>query len=122
MFARFLPKSNDFSAVLYNFDKVHDGDALLLETANFGFLEALALRKPEDYINYFLWLSSLNHRIQNAQLHAVISSPGKTATPDELKIIARQWLLEMDYLIQPYMIFFHNDSRNNHVHIVSCRV
>ncbi|WP_082491549.1 type IV secretory system conjugative DNA transfer family protein [Pedobacter sp. Leaf194] len=37
MFARFLPKSNDFSAVLYNFDKVHDGDALLLETANFGF-------------------------------------------------------------------------------------
>jgi len=122
MFVRFLPKSNDFSAVIYNFDKVHDGDAILLETGNFGALESLRYQKPEDYINYFYWLSSLNHRIQNAQLHAVISSKGKSTTPEALKLTAKHWLQEMDYSAQPYLIFFHGDTNNNHVHIVSCRV
>ena len=122
MFVRFLPKSNDFSAVIYNFDKVHDGDAVLLETGNFGALGILRIQKPEDYINYFFWLSSLNHRIKNAQLHTVISSPGKSTTAEELKIIAKKWLQEMDYPMQPYLIFFHSDTSNNHVHIVSCRV
>lgn len=122
MFVRFLPKSASFSAVQYNFDKVDENKAVLMASENFGLLGAIRVLKAGDYVDYFLWLTSLNHQIQNAQTHVVISAPGKSKTKEELAFLAKGWLTEMGYSSQPYLLFFHNDTANHHTHIVSSRV
>ena len=43
---------------------------------------------------------------------------------DELVDFARKWLKEMGYadLKQPLLIYSHNDTDNNHIHVITSRV
>jgi hypothetical protein len=60
--------------------------------------------------------------VSRKQFHAVISTKGKAHTPKELKTIAEEYLKRMGYSDNPYLLYFHQDTENNHVHIVSTRV
>jgi hypothetical protein len=60
--------------------------------------------------------------VKSPQFHAAISAPGKTFDKYQLTAIAKQWLTEMGYADQPYLIVFHHDTANHHVHLVSTRI
>jgi hypothetical protein len=123
MIAKILPKpSKNFAGVQYNTNKVDRNKGELMKTANFGPLDAMANLRPQDYINYFQLVSAQNKRIGNPQFHAVLSAKGKSYTKEELTKAAEAWLTLMGYGTQPYLIVFHKDTENNHVHIVSTRV
>jgi hypothetical protein len=90
--------------------------------ANFGATHALTNPRPQDLVNYLLMVAAQNNTIKNTQFHAMISARGKNYNKQELTKAAVMWMKEMKYGGQPYLIVFHKDTSNNHVHIVSSRV
>jgi hypothetical protein len=122
MIVKILASSASFSGVRYNHEKIRSGKGELLKVKNFGALMLLKKVRPQDYINYLKSVSAVNKRVSKPQLHAVISSKGKSASKQELVEIAEKWLSAMGYGENPYLIVFHNDTDNHHVHIVSTRV
>ena len=122
MIVKILSSSASFSGVNYNTDKVEQGKGELVNVSNFGALQFLSSLRPSDYINYFKAVSSANKRVSKPQFHAVISAKGKSTLKEDLTRIAQDWLSKMGYGKNPYLLVFHNDTDNNHVHAVSTRI
>jgi hypothetical protein len=122
MIVHILPPSATFKAVSYNTDKIERDKGELMKVANFGSLQGLGHLRPEDYRQYLQTVSAQNKRVSFAQFHAVISAKGKEYEKDALTEIATQWLATMGYEKQPYLIVYHKDTDNNHVHIVTTRI
>ncbi|SDF70163.1 Relaxase/Mobilisation nuclease domain-containing protein [Mucilaginibacter pineti] len=93
-----------------------------MKVANFGPLQGLGTLRPEDYVNYLQMISARNKGVKQPQFHATISAKGKSHDKVALTTIAEDWLKLMGYAEQPYLIVFHKDTANNHVHIVSTRI
>lgn len=111
-----------FPGVTYNTSKVDHNKGELMQVRNFGALQALANLRPQDYINYLQSISALNTHVRKPQFHAAISGKGKLYHKQDLTRIAEAWLKEMGYGHQPYLVVYHKDTSNNHVHVVSARV
>jgi hypothetical protein len=122
MIVKILPPIASFGGVNYNTRKVDRNKGELMKVANFGPLQVFGYIKPQDYINYLKTVSSLNKNVRLPQFHAIISAKGKNYDKATLTTIAESWLKEMGYGDQPYLIVFHKDTGNNHVHMVSTRV
>ena len=122
MIVHILPPSATFRAVNYNTNKIERDKGELMKVSGFGSLQGLGVLKPEDYRQYLQSVSALNKRVHFPQFHAVISAKGKTYDKAALTEIATQWLAAMGYGEQPYLIVYHKDTANNHVHIVTTRV
>lgn len=123
MIAHILEKpSRTFAGVKYNTNKVDRNTGELMLIANFGATQALHNPRPQDLVNYLLMVSAQNKGIKNTQFHAVISAAGRNYSKQELTKAAVMWMKEMKYGDQPYLIVFHKDTENNHVHVVSSRV
>jgi hypothetical protein len=122
MIVKILSSSATFSGVRYNTNKIDSGKGELMKVSGFGALNALGVLRPEDYRNQFKAVSALNKRVSHAQFHAIISTQGRMHDQYALTEIATEWLEKMGYGGQPYLIVFHKDTENNHVHVVSARV
>ncbi len=122
MIVKILGSSATFAGVRYNTDKLKDGKGELMKVSGFGPLQLFSALRPTDYINYLKAISAGNKRISKPQFHAVISAQGKSTDKIELTAIAGKWLERMGYGKNPYLIVFHKDTENNHVHVVSTRV
>lgn len=122
MIVRILPPANGFPAVSYNTDKVDDGKGELMTVANFGALQGLMNVRPEDYKNHLAMVSATNKHVKKPQFHVVISAEGRTYDKHELTAIGEEWLAQMGYEKQPYLIIFHKDTDNNHIHLVTARI
>lgn len=122
MIAKMFEPCATFEGVFYNFDKVAEGNAEFIEAVNFGPLEALNEVHPVDYTNYLEAVSALNKNVSEPQLHVAISAAGNSHDKEQLTKIAKAWLEKMGYGKQPYLLFFHPDTRNNHIHIVTTRI
>jgi len=120
MVAKILTSSKTFSAVQYNTNKMQTNAGELMKAENFGLLDVHNL-SPQFVKDYLMKLSSYG-RVKNPQFHATISTKGKDHTKEELTDVAEKWLTKMGYGENPYLIIFHNDTDNNHVHIVTTRV
>lgn len=122
MIVKILKKSATFKAVNYNTGKVDKNRGELLLAKNFGVLQGMENLRPQDYINYFEAVSSRSTRIKYPQFHVAISTKGRSHSKEELADIAKKWMQGMGYGEQPYLLIFHKDTANNHVHLVSTRV
>ncbi len=120
MIVRILSAAKSFAGVHYNERKNNKGKSELLVAENFYGLGNDA--KRAEYINYLETVVSTNKRVKNVQFHAVISCKGKEVPHEKLKDYAVQFLGKMGYGENPYLIYAHHDTKNNHVHIVSSRV
>lgn len=122
MIVKILDPSTAFKGVRYNTNKVDKDKGELMKISGFGALQALQNLRPEDYVNYLEAQSAASKRTKYPQLHAVISCKGRSHRKQQLTAIAEQWLKGMGYGEQPYLLVFHKDTANNHIHIVSTRV
>ncbi len=122
MIVKILNKSSkEFNGVSYNDKKIDRGKGELLKMKNFPtYINSSS--GTQEVKNYFKALSNNNKRIQNPQFHCTISAQGRTHTKEQLSDIAEKFMYKMGYGEQPYLVVFHNDTANNHVHIVSSRV
>lgn len=122
MIVKILKKSSTFKAVNYNTGKVDKNKGELLLVKNFGLLQGIENLRPQDYINYLEAVSSSSTRIKYPQFHVAISTKERQHSKEELSDIAQKWMEGMGYGGQPYLLIFHKDTNNNHVHLVSTRV
>ncbi len=116
------PPSAVFTAVRYNMEKVDQQNAELMLSSRFGALDALSRIRTEDYVNYLEAHSSASAKTKLPEFHAIISCKEDSKDKHELTEIASRWMDKMGYKDQPYLLFYHKDSQNNHIHIVSTRV
>ena len=123
MIIKILSSAKNFEGIDYSERKNDQGKSRLLKANNF---EALGYNndslKKSDYINYMKLVCDANPRVKNRQFHAVISAKGQSYSPEKLSDIAEQYLRDMGYGKNPHLIYFHGDTENNHVHMVSTRV
>lgn len=122
MIVKILKASAKFSGVRYNTNKMDTGKGELMKVSGFGPLQAYSQLMPEDYVRYLELVSGRNKQIRLPQFHAVISAKGREMGKVELSELAVSWLEKMGYKDQPYLVVFHSDTKNNHVHLVSTRV
>jgi|SRR5690606_15411014 len=122
MIVKILQKSATFKAVRYNTGKVEKDQGELMLAKNFGVLEGLENLRPQDYINYLEAASARSTRTKYPQFHVAISTKGREHSKEELAGIAQQWMDGMGYGQQPYLLIYHKDTANNHLHVVSTRV
>lgn len=122
MIVKILKKSATFKAVRYNTGKVDKDRGELLIVQDFGALQGLENLRPQDYINYLEAVSARSTRIKYPQFHVAISTKGRAHSKEDLSDIAQKWMEGMGYSDQPYLLIFHKDTANNHVHLVSTRV
>lgn len=120
MIVKILSASKSFSGVEYNDKKVEKGKGELMTMKNFpSFInENSSSQTVKDYLKSI----SKSNKVKKPQFHAVISTKFQEHSKEELKIIAENFMEEMGYGKQPYIAVFHNDTDNNHIHIVSTRV
>lgn len=122
MIVKILSKSATFRGVKYNTDKIGTDKGELMKVSGFEALQGLSNLRPADYINYLQAISAQSSRIKFPQFHAVMSTKGREHSKEQLTSLAEAWLKEMGYGTQPYLLVFHKDTANNHIHMVSTRV
>ena len=119
---KILQNAQSFKGVRYNTNKVELDQGELMLVKNFEALQAIGLLKPSDYVNYLKAVTKKNHRIISPQFHAVISAREREKSKQELTELAQKWLDQMGFGKNPYLLIFHKDTKNNHVHMISSRV
>ncbi len=123
MIVKILSSAGNFEGIDYSERKNDLGKSQLLKAWNFGALGHQAGKiNKSDYINYMKLICDANPRVKKRQFHAVISAKGYSYTPEELGNMAENYLKSMGYGDNPYLIYYHSDTNNNHVHLVSTRV
>jgi hypothetical protein len=114
------PASANFSGVNYNDKKIDEGKGELMLMKNFpSFINENSGK--EDVKNYLASISK-SEKVKKPQFHAVISTKFREHSKEELTKVAENLMNEMGYGNQPFIVVFHKDTENNHVHIVSTRV
>lgn len=111
---------SNFNGIRYNEKKVESGKGELMLMKNFPFFISED-SKPEEVRNYLKAISK-NDKVKKPQFHAVISTKFREQSKEELARVAEEFMNEMGYGQQPYIAVFHNDTENNHIHLVSTRV
>lgn len=122
MIVKFLKPATTFKGVGYSFAKMLLDKGEMMQVKNFDALQGLTNPRAEDYVNYLEAVTEQSKRIVYPQLHVTISTRGRDHSKHELTDIAEKWLEGMGYGDQPYMVIFHKDTKNNHVHLVSTRI
>lgn len=125
MIAKILRKSKSFAGVMYNTLKTQNGKAELLHAANFNLSSLAGITGTPNtgvYLDYLNYLADQRPDINYRQFHAVISCKGRELGKEQLLEAAKIYIDRMGYGDQPYLVFFHRDTDNNHVHIVTSRV
>ena len=122
----------NFPGVAYNEKKVASGVALLMSMQNVSeelrhkveILHEAGLDYSGEIEKYLKEQSKTfgNTRTTRFQFHVSASVKGKLMAAEELNDFAKELMQQAGYGSQPYFVYFHNDTDNNHIHIVSTRI
>jgi hypothetical protein len=111
---------SDFPGVNYNDKKIDKGKGELMLMKNFpSFINEDS--NKQEVRDYFKSVSK-SEKVKKPQFHAVISTKFQEHSKEELTKISEDFMKEMGYVKQPFIVVYHKDTDNNHVHLVSTRV
>ena len=122
MIAKISSTENLGGALGYNFKKVEKGEANVL------LAQGLYQNKEETYTmaEVFADMQALipeKCRTKKTVFHCSLNPhPDEKLSDETLTQIAKEYMEELGYGKQPYIVFKHNDIAREHIHIVSLRV
>lgn len=110
--------------IKYNSDKVSQELASIIGYnkiptggREIGELSQAELRQP------FEMLGTLKPNIKSGYLHISINpNPSDKLDDEQLATIAKDYLKQMGFASQPYVIYKHNDIERTHLHVVTTRI
>jgi len=118
MVARLNPVRSISKPIAYNEEKVAQGKAECIHIGNF--LENKESITYDEKLFRFQHLNELNTRSQVKMLHATLNfHPAEKLSNQELADIADRYMQGLQMEDQPYLVYRHNDSNHEHIHIVT---
>jgi len=122
MVAKINIGSNLYGALAYNQEKVDEGLGRILGS-NLVFEPADGQFNVSECMNDFMQFVPAHFRTEKPVFHVSLNPhPDDRLTDDELTNIGREYMEQLGYGDQPYLIFKHEDIDREHLHIVSLRV
>lgn len=122
MIAKISTGKNLYGALGYNWRKVDEGGARVLDAHLLRYPEDGHLRMEETMRQFLSWLPS-HYRTEKPVIHVSLNPhPDDVLTDGQLAEIGREYMRRLGYGNQPYLIFKHEDIDRHHIHIVSLRV
>jgi len=121
MVAKILSGKNIRGLLLYNENKVAEGDAQLIMANCFGTeLERLDF---SDKLTRFAHLTSLKPNVKTNALHIMLNFD-RTDNLDigSLQQIAAKYMEKIGFDDQPFLVYKHEDVSHPHIHIVSTNI
>ncbi|MPT32597.1 MAG: mobilization protein [Chryseobacterium sp.] len=114
------PAGENFPGVDYNDKKIDKGKGELMLMKNFpSFIDQ---DSGKQQVRDYLKAVSKSNKVLKPQFHAVISTKFQEHSKEDLTGVGADFMAQMGYGQQPYIVVFHQDTENNHIHIVSTRV
>jgi len=105
----------------YNENKVATNQASLIHSVNFAKDTDQLLSK--DKIGMFEKLTTLNQRTSLNAIHISLNfDPSDKLSTEKLSNIAEQYMQEIGFGAQPFLVYQHFDSGHPHIHIVSTNI
>lgn len=123
MVANITSGSNLYGALLYNMEKVGQGQAQIV-TGNRIF-DSPATGRPDmqSCMNSFRLYLEANRNTTDTVFHVSLNPDPKDNLSDEqFATVAWEYMERLGYGDQPYIVFSHQDIFRKHYHIVSVRV
>lgn len=123
MVANITSGSNLYGALLYNMEKVGQGQAQIV-TGNRIF-DSPATGRPDmqSCMNSFRLYLEANRNTTDTVFHVSLNpDPKDNLTDEQFAAVAREYMERLGYGDQPYIVFSHQDIFRKHYHIVSVRV
>ena len=122
MIAKISATENLGGAIGYNFKKVEKGEASILLATEL-YQDKEGTYTMEDVLADMEALIPKNCRTKKTVFHCSLNPhPDEKLSDEQLTQIAKEYMEELGYGKQPYIVFKHNDIAREHIHIVSLRV
>jgi len=114
--------TDSISRVLhYHEKKLEQGKAECLHAANF--IKDLKQLSWDDKLFHFTRLNSRNERARKNTAHIDLNfHPSDVVSNPRMKDIAIQYMKEMGFGSQPFLVYRHYDTPNPHAHVVSTNI
>lgn len=120
---KILKAVKGFPGIAYNEKKVKKEKAKLVYFANFLYHNPKEVGISEKEAKAYLELvSSKNKRIKFPQFHAIVSAKIKQSDPTEMLRVGLGIMEKMGYAQNPTLAYLHNDTKNDHLHIITTRI
>ncbi|MDE5703740.1 MAG: relaxase/mobilization nuclease domain-containing protein, partial [Bacteroidales bacterium] len=118
-----ISKTSSVEGVVeYNTRKVEEGKAKILSSSLISSKSDAELTR-DDIVTGFQARIAQNHRTRNTMTHISVNPDPKEALSDDLLTkIAEDFLEQLGYGEQPYIVVKHEDIDREHVHIVVCNI
>ncbi len=122
MIAKITTGKDIYGALAYNQEKVNEGLGKVLASNIIPEPEDRRFRVAACTDAFNRWLPS-HYRTEKPVIHISLNPhPEDKLTDDRLADVGREYLQQMGYDAQPYLIFKHSDIEREHIHIVSLQV
>ena len=122
MVAKISSGSSVYGALNYNKIKVDKDEAEVLYSQKM-FLSSDGDISLRDCMDSFYPYLAVNQRTTNVVFHTSINPDPKDKLSDEqLSNLCQEYMEQMGYGDQPYVVFLHQDIQRKHAHIVSLRI
>ena len=122
MVAKITVGTSLYGALAYNGEKINRGEGKLLATNKIfddGSGKVDVAQAEKDFLRYM----PANVRTRNKVIHISLNPhPDDRLTDMEMEQLAREYMEELGYGDQPYMVVKHEDTDRHHLHVVSVNV
>ena len=122
MVAKISYGNNSYGALSYNFEKVEDNVAKVLETNRLRYNTDGTVNLSSVMYDFDLFLQD-RIRTEKPIIHISLNShPDDKLDDEQLAEIGKEYIEKLGFGNQPYIIYKHEDISRQHLHIVSLRV